>query len=302
MIPICLVTGFLGSGKTTLLKRIVASNRGGERQLVYLVNEFSPIDVDSSLIECLPEELVSISGGSIFCHCKVSDFQAAMEGLATAAAQGRRIDGLVIEATGMADPGVFVQMLDDTKLNAHFTLSSIITVVDPGNIRKLLLTLPNTRQQLAAAGTVLINKTDVNEPSYIKKAEAATRDVNPDASLIRTVRCETDLDLFACGVGREMAGEFAKCADPNYARFEFAQEGVLDIDTLRSALRAHRGDVYRLKGYARTRDGLAYVDYSSSGFDAQPRPDGREPAGLIAITRGGRQQTVRAALLGAMID
>ena len=67
MIPIRLVTGFLGSGKTTLLKNLIRQNQS--RRLAFLVNEFSPTDIDGSLIANLTPDYLSIPGGSIFCRC-----------------------------------------------------------------------------------------------------------------------------------------------------------------------------------------------------------------------------------------
>ncbi|MDH3982239.1 MAG: hypothetical protein OES84_04980, partial [Kiritimatiellaceae bacterium] len=76
MIPICLITGFLGTGKTTLLKRIVEENR--DRKWIYLVNEFSALDVDGAIVSAENPDVISIPGGSIFCKCLVTEFIGQM--------------------------------------------------------------------------------------------------------------------------------------------------------------------------------------------------------------------------------
>jgi len=73
------VTGFLGSGKTTFLKHIVEQYR--ERRLVYLVNEFSPHDIDGAIVSQKNPNVVAIPGGSIFCKCLVTEFIDRLESI-----------------------------------------------------------------------------------------------------------------------------------------------------------------------------------------------------------------------------
>ena len=77
MIALSLVTGFLGSGKTTYLRRLVEQYRG--RRLVFLVNEFSPVDVDGPVLRSAEDDVVSLPGGSIFCTCLVTQFVHTLE-------------------------------------------------------------------------------------------------------------------------------------------------------------------------------------------------------------------------------
>lgn len=99
MLPICLVTGFLGTGKTTFLKKIVEQNR--DRKIVYLINEFSAHDVDGAIVSAENPDVVSIPGGSIFCHCLVTRFIGQLRKITE---ERGGFDGVVIEASGMANP------------------------------------------------------------------------------------------------------------------------------------------------------------------------------------------------------
>jgi len=156
MIPLTLVTGFLGSGKTTLLRRLASADEG--HQTVFVVNEFAQVDVDAALLEDVVDgNLVAIPGGSIFCTCLTATFCEHLEALARRH-RDERYRGIVVEASGMADPRVLRRMLADTKLERRFTISRVIAVAEPVSLPKLLQTLPNVRHQIEAADVILLNR------------------------------------------------------------------------------------------------------------------------------------------------
>ena len=116
MIPLILVTGFLGSGKTTLLKRIASQAAGAK--IVYLVNEFSFQNVDGELLEQEGVEAVVIPGGSIFCHCLVTDFIGHLSSVpARFGTAENPVEAVVVEASGIANPRVIQQMLSETRFD-----------------------------------------------------------------------------------------------------------------------------------------------------------------------------------------
>lgn len=284
MLPITLVTGFLGTGKTTLLKKIVARSR--DRKIVYLVNEFSPKDVDSAMVAADNPNVVSIPGGSIFCKCLVAEFIGQLKKVA---AEWGDADGVVIEASGMANPKVIEQMLAETRLDTMFRLANIISVLDPNSFLKLRHTLPNIIAQIEAADIVVINKIDCNPAEKIAAtAEAVTR-INPRARQVRAVRCDFELELFpdreTCG----LCGEYGKCRDPNYATF--TTETAYDGDVLEKFITAHADDIYRVKG---TLAGECF-DYSTSGFTRVPQP-GATPS-LVWIVKGTALEAITLARL-----
>ena len=156
MIPLILVTGFLGCGKTTLLKRLVHRHR--ERRFLYLVNEFNPRDLDGALLQSEGAEVVAIPGGSIFCHCLVTDF---MRHLTAIHERFPDLEAVIIEASGMANPKAIEQLLAETRMADRFALRQVVTIVDPVSFPKLRHTLPNLRAQVEAADTVILNKQDL---------------------------------------------------------------------------------------------------------------------------------------------
>lgn len=283
MLPICLVTGFLGTGKTTFLKKIVEKNR--DRKIVYLINEFSAHDVDGAIVSAENPNVVSIPGGSIFCKCLVTEFIGQLK---KTAEQWGDAAGVVIEASGMANPNVIEQMLAETKLDQQFRLATVISVLDPNSFLKLRHTLPNILAQVEAADVVLVNKTDCNPPEKTDETLAEVRTLNPAAECIKTVNCDVEIDLFAEHAPRGLQGEYAKCRDPNYETF--VTNDSFDGDALEQFVNANSEDIYRLKGTLQDE----FFDYSTAGIIRTPQP-GAEPA-LAWIVKGGTQEKIREGL------
>lgn len=290
MTPICLVTGFLGTGKTTLLKNIVARHRG--RRLVYLVNEFSAMDVDGALLLGEGADTVSIPGGSIFCKCLVSQF---IDRLGEIPAKHPGVEGVVIEASGVADPAVVRKMLAETGLDKLYQLRSVLSVADPKSLYKLLKTLPNIRSQIAASDRALVNKCDLCSEEEIRRAEDQIREINPAVALFRTVRCEVDFDIFSPGAPTGgVDGEYGLCRDPNFAKIsvELGETGFEDFQRL---LAPALQDVFRVKGFALVGGEPSLVDYSEAGWDVRPGAGG-ELGRLAMIVSGAAEVRLRERL------
>jgi G3E family GTPase len=297
MIPLSLITGFLGSGKTTLLKRI-AGRRPKAGRLVVLVNEFSPLDVDGELVRRIAPDAVAIPGGSIFCRCLVTQFVQVLREIPSRFGGDEAIAGVVIEASGIADPRVVGDMLAETKLDEVYRLASIVCVVDPGTVCKLLATLPNIRSQIESAGVVVINKTDVYPPEQVDAAEQAVRGINPSTGMVRTSYCAADVELFEAVTTGELHGQYAPCADPNYEHHLLPFPEPVELASLTSELEALGDELYRAKGFVPTERGLVYVDASASGVDIEPRAAGSEGLAPALAVIAARGSSPRVANLG----
>ena len=293
MIPICLVTGFLGTGKTTLLKRIVSENR--DRRLVYLVNEFSALDVDGARVSEGNPDVVSIPGGSIFCKCLVTEFIGQLEKIRR---RYPNCEGVVIEASGMADPRVIADMLKETGLGAHFELANIVSIVEPRSFLRLIHTLPNILHQVEAADLVLLNKRDLFDEAQLSETEVAVRKIKANANLLRCERAAVDFPLFAhAGRRGALHGEYAQCRDPRYATF--TTPGT-DPAALRRFIEENEEAIYRVKGFVETPDGPATFDYSEAGFSVAPASPGKT-TGLAWIVDGSAAERLNAEAICASL-
>jgi G3E family GTPase len=282
MIPVCLITGFLGTGKTTLLKRIVEENR--DRNWIYLVNEFSALDVDGALVSEENPDVVSIPGGSIFCKCLVTEFIRQMAQIRW---KHPNTEGVVIEASGMADPRVIADMLKETGLGDYFELASIVSIVEPRSFLRLIHTLPNIVHQVEAADLVLLNKCDLFDESQLVETEQAVRHIKAEANLVRCVNGAADFPVFATSHSHDqLHGEYAKCRDPRYSTFTTSAAGVAKLQRF---IEQNEDDVYRVKGHLQTPDGCVYFDYSKAGTSitsALPQKN----YGLAWIVRGDGEE------------
>ncbi len=262
MIPVTLITGFLGSGKTTLVSWIYQQFPG--RRIVYLINEFSQVDIDGQRLDIPENQLVSIPGGSIFCRCLVSDFIRVLREIESSVDNHNQPpEQVVIEASGISDPNIIQQLLCETKLDNNYFLQRIVCIIDPGTFYKLIHTLPNIIRQVEASNTIIINKTDMYDEETIQGAEEEIRKINPKAALIKTTYCQGLIDLFSDTETGELSGEYALCRDPNYASVALLHEHPLDWRKLKQDIENLPGAVYRVKGYVATQDNTLDIDYAA---------------------------------------
>jgi G3E family GTPase len=193
------------------------------------------------------------------------------------------LEGVVVEASGIADPRVVRQMLEETTLDRVYRLGRVVSVVDPGSFGKLLKTLPNIAAQIEACDLALINKTDLYDHERITATEEEIRRINSQVLIAQTQFARVDLDLFDPQDHEALQGRYAPCADPNYLTFQVELDRPLPLKLLLYRLEELRSLVYRIKGYAPVDDGCVYVDVSESGVSATAANDnfGRKELAFI---------------------
>ncbi len=291
-IPLCLITGFLGCGKTTFLKRIIQANRN--RRYLYLINDFSALDVDAQLLQDEGDGIISVPGGSIFCKCLVTEFVGQLRKIAEISAQNQ-IEGVIIEASGMANPRVIGTMLKETKLDEKYALCTVLSVVEPNSLRKLLKTLPNIRAQIEASDAILLNKTDLYSEEEIAICENSIREVNSTAPICKTSFGEIDLDLWGgVSAAMDLDGEYSKCRDPLFATFTTELPKVVELEKIRKTILENEENLLRVKGYIRTENGIIYVCYSKAGLRITDAPEHNGALGLAWIVPGDKSAEIQA--------
>jgi G3E family GTPase len=267
MIPIILITGFLGSGKTTLVREIFKKYKN--RKIIYLINEFSDMDVDGKILRDEGQDIITVTGGSIFCKCLVTTFISNLQAIVDMNQKtGGSIEGLVIEASGIANPATVSQMLTETKLDKLFVISMIINIVEPQSFVKLIQTLPVITAQVRAADKILVNKTDVSGTAQVKAAISGIKKIAPLVNIVKTNYCHFDFDLFTGHSARNVStGAAAHDVQPEFGRYSIRSSGILDIEALKRIITKNRSDFFRIKGFARTSgDRVVHIDYSDSGW------------------------------------
>jgi G3E family GTPase len=189
LIPVTVITGFLGAGKTTLLNRILTENHG--QRIAVIENEFGEIGIDHQLVIQSDEEIFELNNGCICCRVR-GDLIRILTKLRQ---RSNKFDKVLIETTGMADPGPVAQtFFTDEEVKESFTLDGIVTVVDAKHVSLHFDDTREVREQIGFADVILLNKTDLVTPEELQKTEARIHKMNPMAKLHRTENAGIALD------------------------------------------------------------------------------------------------------------
>ncbi len=191
-LPVTIITGFLGSGKTTLLNHILSNQQG--LKTAVLVNEFGEIGIDNDLLittDNSDDNFVELSNGCICCTINNDLMDAVYKVLE----RQDKIDYLVVETTGLADPLPIALTFLGTELRDMTRLDSIVTVVDSENYSLDLFNSQAAYNQIAYGDIILLNKADLVDAGDLDLLEVKVRDVKEGARILRTTNAQVPLPL-----------------------------------------------------------------------------------------------------------
>ena len=181
LIPATILTGFLGSGKTTLLKRVLQEAHG--QKIAVIENEFGEENIDSDiLVSDTTEQIIQMSNGCICCTIR-EDLRATLRDLAEKKRKGELdFDRVVIETTGLADPGPVAQtFFMDDEVAQSYLLDSILTLVDAKHAATQLNERQEARRQVGFADQIFISKTDLVAREDVQALQHRLKHMNPRA-------------------------------------------------------------------------------------------------------------------------
>lgn len=181
LIPATILTGFLGSGKTTLLKRVLAEAHG--QKIAVIENEFGEENIDSDiLVSNTTEQIIQMSNGCICCTIR-EDLRSTLQLLAAKKRQKLLdFDRVVIETTGLADPGPVTQtFFIDDEVAESYLLDSVITLVDAKHAQKQLDERQEARRQAGFADQIFISKSDLVAQDVLDTLMHRLKHMNPRA-------------------------------------------------------------------------------------------------------------------------
>jgi G3E family GTPase len=194
-IPVLIVSGFLGSGKTSLIRRLLADPRASGSALI--VNEFGEVGIDHHLFRKTDESTTLIRNGCVCCSLR-DDLSDAMRELLDKRDRRtiRPFDRLVIETTGLADPGPILHTLvSDPVLRNRYRMDKVLTTLDAVRGQVNLSTYGEATRQVAAADVVVLTKLDLAPPAAAASLRRALKMLNPIAQVADAHHGRFDLDL-----------------------------------------------------------------------------------------------------------
>ena len=193
LIPATILTGFLGSGKTTLLNRILTEQHG--EKIAVIENEFGETGIDNEiLLRDGKEQIIEMNNGCICCTVR-GDLVRILGDLGRKRRSGElRFDRVIIETTGLADPGPVAQtFFMDEDINNQYVLDAILTVVDAKHAAQQLAEHKEAQEQVGFADRILISKTDLVSDEDVDALSERMRKMNPRAVQKRVHFGKTDI-------------------------------------------------------------------------------------------------------------
>jgi len=255
-IPVTVLTGFLGAGKTTLLNRILTEDH--KLRIAVIVNEFGEVGIDNQLVIGADEQIFEMNNGCICCTVRgdliriIGDLMKRRD----------EFDYLLIETTGLADPGPVIQsfFVDDT-MAKRTELDAVVTVVDSRHIVEHWET-SEAMEQIAFADVILLNKVDLVSEEELLRLEKRIRGMNALARIHRTQQCAIGLEAVmgvkafdlrnALAIEPDFLDEDAHQHDETVSSVAITETGTLDSTRfnrwLYQLVQDQGVNIYRLKG------------------------------------------------------
>lgn len=323
-VPVVVLGGFLGAGKSTILNRLLGEPGIEAAKVAVIVNEFGETSIDHLMVETVVGDTTVLKNGCICCVIR-DDLCAALRELLDRCSQpgGVAIDRIVIETTGLADPGPIARsIVTDPLLSRHLRFAGVLCAVDAVQSAEQLRDFALCRQQIASADVVLVTKVDVASAAAVSDACAAVQALNATA-LVACRNARVDplqplFDLLTCAasqrratvqavsqalthVGRGSASD-ADAIQSVSVRLGEAVDWVAFSVWLSAFVHGYAGCVLRVKGVLRLKESAQPVLINVVRAVIHP-PDrldetGELPAGstLVFIVVGLRASRIEASL------
>lgn len=278
-----LITGFLGAGKTTFLKNFIRLFAGKKIQLI--VNEFGKEGVDGLLLSDLGGYLSEIAGGSVFCSCRLDQFEKVLR-----QSKDFGADVILVEASGLSDPTGVRRLFSQTERFPEIDYQGALCLVDAPRFPKLYATARTCVKQLAASDLAVVNKVDLATPEQLNETLSLIRGQRPDMPVLKTTFGGVDGEILALlEEARALPqGDIPLTADLTLRRLTVAVAPTITPYNLGKFIEMFLDATFRVKGFAETSEGLFLVDCVGNVVSLTPYAGSvpGEKIGLLTVLSG----------------
>jgi G3E family GTPase len=243
-IPVTLITGFLGAGKTTLVNHLLAQPAWAERRLALVINEFGELGVDAKRLRPHRHAAFEINRGSVFCACTRAEFLAVFREIAECDA----VEGVLVEATGIAQPGDLETYFADASLAGRFAICRMLCLIDAVNFTKVVAFLRPASAQVRAADALIINKADLVPGAELEKLRQLLGRINPVAPQRVVEHAAVPLEFLQQVGHRPAAMQLVSAAPENVVSVSVRSERPLDHAAFLATIARLGSRLLRLKG------------------------------------------------------
>lgn len=255
MSKLYLITGFLGAGKTTFLKNFIRLFAGQKIQLI--INEFGREGVDGVLLADLGAYLEEISGGSVFCSCRLDQFEKVLRESASL-----QPDVILVEASGLSDPTGVSRLFSQTDRFPGIAYQGALCLIDAVRFPKLYATARTCVKQLAASNLAILNKTDLASAEQLETVLSLIRNQRPDIPVIQTSFGAVTEELpELLSKLRELSTEdMPLTADLTLRKMMITIAPAITPYELQKFIEMFLEVTFRVKGFVQTSEGLYLAD------------------------------------------
>ncbi len=289
-----LITGFLGAGKTTFLRQFIALFRSEKVRLI--INEFGQEGIDSTLLSDLDAVMREISGGSVFCACRMDQFEAALQ-------QCGEEEIILVEASGLSDPTGVRRLFTQTDRFPHIQYMGAICLVDAVRFPKEYATVRSCVRQIAASDVILLNKVDRASAEQLVHTRELIQGQRPDIPILETSFGHIPpkfLEILQKSQNGD-SSDLPLISDLSTKRMTVRLNGQISAYELEMFIRMFAENTFRVKGFIQTRDqGVVLADCVGNVVSVTPTASkvSSEKLGRLTILSGGKmslRSTVKTA-------
>ena len=302
MMEVFLVSGFLGSGKTTLIRHLLTSRIEDLGKIALIVNEVGEIGVDGTLLSGQNVDMVEITSGCICCTMK-NDFSKAVQEIR----ERIQPDFLIVEATGVAQPGDILDTLYEPPFSEYSRIRSLVTVVNADMFKARGVFGPFYKNQIRFADVLILNKVDLITPDSAREIETLLQEMNPTAQIFQTRYCLIEPYLLlredsAHENGHDRVSPKQIHLDEwGFQTISFEDGRPMDRGQLTAFLEALPPTLFRIKGWVRFPETTALLDFTGGRYRIAPIEEPRKTA-LTFVGRNFSDMEIIKALKNCLIN